>query len=138
MATIQDIRYEIGDVDINFPMLADAEITYYLNKNESSLRRTTMDCARAILMKLSMRSDSTVDLFSIKSSKSAEQYRLALEMLIKNPDFNMALSASGIYAGGISLSDMEANVANLDNNIVQTANNPNEFQIASLSNPFVI
>ena len=138
MATIQDIRYETGDVDAAFPLLVDAEITYYLQKNEGSLRRTSLDCARAILMKLSMRGDSTVDIFSIKGSKAAESYRLALQMYIKNPEFNPVMTSANIYAGGISLSDMQANVDTLDNNYVKTANQPDSYTYPPLDNPFVV
>lgn len=137
-ATIQDIRYEILDTDPTFPLLADAEITYYLTKNESSLRRTALDCARAVLMKLSMRGDESVDIFSVKGAKAAEQYRLALELFIKNPEFNMALSAANIYAGGISLTDMQANIDTTDNNYVQTANAPSSYTYPPLDNPFVV
>lgn len=137
-ATISDIRMEILDTDPTFPLLADAEITYYLTKNESSLRRTALDCARAILMKLAMQGDSTVDIFTIRGSRAAEQYRLALELFIKNPEFNMALSAANIYAGGVSLTDMQSNVDTLDNNYVQTANAPSSYTYPPLDNPFVV
>lgn len=138
MATIQDIRYELGDVDPTFPLLADAEITYFLTKNESNLRRTSLDCARTILFKLSMRGDEQVDIFSIKGSKAAETYRLSLEMYLRNPDLNPVMSSANIYAGGISLTDMQSNVDTLDNNYVQTANAPSSYTYPPLDNPFVV
>lgn len=138
MATIQDIRYETGDVDVTFPILADAEITYFLNKNESNLRRTSLDCARTILMKLSMRGDETVDLFSIKGSKAAEAYRQALLLYIKNPEFNPIIASASIYAGGISLTDMQSNIDTLDNNYVKTADQPESYTYPPLDNPFVV
>ena len=118
MATIQDIRYELSDTIIEFPILSDAEITYYLTKNSSNLARTSMDCARAILMKLSMRSEDTIDIFSMKSAKTANQYMLALQLYIKDPNLNPLMQNLQGYAGGVSISDMQANDSNSDNNRV--------------------
>lgn len=116
MATISDIRYELSDTSIEFPILSDAEITYYLTKNSSNLARTSMDCARAILMKLSMRDNFTVDIFAVRSSGTANQYMLALQLYIKDPNLNPLMQNLQGYAGGVSISDMQANDSNSDNN----------------------
>lgn len=118
MATTSDIRMEIGDSDPNFPILSDDEINYYLTKNSSNLARTSMDCARAILMKLSMRSDSVVDVFSMKSSTASRSYIQALQLYIKDPNLNPLMQNLQGYAGGVSISDMQANDSNSDNNRV--------------------
>lgn len=118
MATIQDIRYELGDTSVEFPIMTDAEIRYFLYKNDCSLQRTAMDVAKSMLFKLSTRSDETVDLFSIKGSQAAKQYMAALKMYISNPDLNKMYNGVMPYAGGISKSDMETNDAMLDNNII--------------------
>lgn len=121
MATIQEIRYELGDVDPTFPLMSDEEITYFLTKNESNLRRTSLDCAKSLLFKLALRSeDSTVDIFSVKGSKAQAAYMESLKMYIKNPEFNAVLNLASGYAGGISKSDMIANNAVYDNNAVLT------------------
>lgn len=112
---IQKVRIEIADTDINFPILSDDEYEYLLEKNYSSIRTAAIDAARIILMKLSISSsDQTVDIFSIKGSKAAEQYREALKLYLKNPDLNPLLSTAMPYMGGLSRTDMEANNANLD------------------------
>ena len=118
MATISDIRFELSDTSPEFPILSDAEITYYLTKNSSNLARTSMDCARAILMKLSMRSDSVVDVFSMKSSTASRSYIQALQLYIKDPNLNPLMQNLQGYAGGVSISDMQANDSNSDNNRV--------------------
>lgn len=118
MATIQDIRFELGDTSAEFPMMSDAEIRYFLYKNDCNLQRTAMDVAKSLLLKLSMRSDETVDLFSIRGSQAAKNYMQALKMYISNPDLNRIYDNVMPYAGGISKSDMEANDATLDNNII--------------------
>ena len=117
---ILQVKYELGDMEPGFPLLSDAEYSYFIDKNQGSLRRSMLDCAKTILFKLSMRNDETVDIFSIKGAKVAEQYREALKMLIKNPSFNPALTLAKIFAGGTSVSDMQANYDNADANIVQT------------------
>jgi len=118
MATISDVKMELADTDVNFPILSDDEYTYFLTKNSSNLARTSMDCARAILMKLSMRSDSVVDVFSMKSSTASRSYIQALQLYIKDPNLNPLMQNLQGYAGGVSISDMQANAANSDNNRV--------------------
>jgi hypothetical protein len=118
MATIQDLRYELGDTSVEWPIMSDAEYTYFLDKNSGSLQRAALDAAKSIMLKLSMRSDSVVDIFSIKGSQAAKNYMQALQMYIKNPDLNKIFDNLMPYAGGISKTDMLNNEANLDNNAV--------------------
>lgn len=125
MATIQDLRYELGDTSVEFPIMSDAEYTYFLTKNSNALQRSAMDAAKSIMLKLSMRTDETVDIFSIRGASAAKNYMQALQIYIKNPDLNTMYDKVQGYAGGISKSDMQANDANLDNNIV---NQPTDLQ----------
>ena len=116
---IQKVRIEVADLDPGFPLLVDDEYTYLLEKNNNSIIRASVDAARIILLKLSQQTDETVSIFSVKGSKAAEQYRLALELYIKNPQLNPLYNNLQGYFGGVSISDMEANVANPDNNIAE-------------------
>ena len=116
--TIHALRIELGDTSAEFPIMSDAEYSYFLNKNNWNIRRAAMDAAKSIMLKLSMRSDESVDLFSIKGSATAKNYMQALQIYIKNPDLNNLYDTVQGYAGGVSKSDMQANDANLDNNIV--------------------
>jgi hypothetical protein len=125
MATIQDLRYELGDTSVEFPIMSDAEYQYFLTKNSNALQRSAMDAAKSIMLKLSMRTDETIDIFSIKGASAAKNYMQALQLYIKNPDLNAMYDKVQGYAGGISKSDMQANDANLDNNIV---NQPTDLQ----------
>jgi hypothetical protein len=124
---IQQVRYELADTEVGFPMLSDEEYSYFIDKNNSSIRRAMIDAAKSILFKLSMRGDETVDIFSVKGSKSAEQYRMALQLFIKNPDFNPALTLASVYAGGISKQDMQENILNSDNNAVLIPTDPKTY-----------
>lgn len=116
---IQSVRWETGDVDIALPIMSSDEITYYLNKHGESIRRASLDVAKTILFKLSMSaSRRTVDILSIDNTKIATAYKEALLTYIKNDALNGALGNILPYAGGISISDMEANNTG-DNNYVK-------------------
>jgi hypothetical protein len=127
---INAVRLETADFDPALPILSDLEITYFLTKNTESIKRASLDAARVILMKLAQSGDDMVGIISVKGSKVAEQYRLALELYLKSPYLNPVLSGLGsfvdvngdtqnpVYAGGISNSDMLANVSNSDNNYI--------------------
>lgn len=116
---ISACRTEVGDVVIELPILTDSEYTYFLTKNSENIRRASLDAAKTILLKLSLNSkDSVVDVLSIKTSMQADQYRKALQLYIKSPELNGMYSTVSAWAGGISKSDMQANVDNLDNNAV--------------------
>ena len=120
---IQKVKIEIADLDPTFPLLSDDTYAYYLEKNNNNIPRTALDAARTVLMMLSQRSDETVDIFSIRGSKTADQYRLALQMYIKDQYLNALSQTLKGFIGGISLSDMQANDADLDNNIVSSPSN---------------
>ena len=123
--TIHALRIELGDTSSEFPIMTDDEYNYFLSKHDWNIRRAAMDAAKSIMLKLSMRTDETVDIFSIKGSSAAKNYMSALQLFIKNPDLNNLYDTVQGYAGGISKADMQANDANLDNNIV---NQPTDLQ----------
>ena len=116
---ISACRTEVGDVVIELPILTDSEYTYFLTKNSENIRRASLDAAKTILLKLSLNSkSSTVDVLSVNTTMTAGDYRKALQLYIKSPELNGMYSTVTAWAGGISKSDMQANVDNLDNNAV--------------------
>lgn len=117
---IQEVRVAVGDLDPTLPILDDATYEYFLTKNSDSVRRASLDAAKTILFQLSMRTDETVDIFSVKGSKASEQYRMALQMFLRDPSTNPVLTSANGYASGISKTDMLENIANTDNNAVIT------------------
>ena len=116
---IQKVRVECADTDPTFPILPDSTYIYLLEKNYDSITRSAMDAARIILMHLSQRGTETIDIFTIKGSSAAESYRQALIMYIKDPYNNPLLQNCQAWFGGVSVSQMQTNDANLDHNIVQ-------------------
>ena len=132
---IQQVKLEVADLDQAFPLLSDADYDYLLLKHNNSVVRAAVDAARIILLLLSQRTDETVDVFSVRGSKAAEQYRLALELYIKNPQLNPLYNNLKGYVGGVSISDMAANNADLDNNIVE---NPGKTESLYQTGPFTV
>jgi hypothetical protein len=135
---IQKIKIEVGDMDPAFPLLSDDTYAYILEKNSNNISRASLDAARTILMVLSQRSDETVDIFSIRGSKTAETFRLALQMYLANPLLNPILQNVRGYVGGVSNSDMEANDVNPDNNTVQSPSSYNSFPLQGSTSVFPV
>lgn len=112
----EKVRLLIQDNQPEFYLISDAELDYLLEKNNNNITNTALEASKIILLSLAMRGDDQVDIFSIKGSRSAEQYRLALETFLRNPDLNPALQLAEGYAGGVSKADMLLNNSNSDNN----------------------
>ena len=117
LTPIQQVRLLIQDQEPGLYILADDEIEFLLERNANSVNATSLEAARLVLFKLAQRGDDIVDIFSLKGSKSAEQYRLALQLYLRDPNLNPVLNNVRGYVGGVSKSDMEANDANTDNNL---------------------
>lgn len=132
LTNIQKLRLEVGDVDVSFPILDDSSYQYFLDKHDNNLGRASIDAARAILFQLSTMNSETVSIFSVKNT-SAEAYRQALLLYIKDQTLNPIYQSLKGYFGGVSLSDMESNNSNADNNIVE---NPGQTNQQFTTDPF--
>ena len=119
LTALQQIRLLVQDNSPGLYIVSDDEITFFLERNANNINRTALEVAKVILLNLSMKGDSQIDIMSIKGSKAAEQYRLALELFLRDPSLNPVLNNCTAYFGGVSVSDMQSNDAVLDNNIVQ-------------------
>jgi type IV pilus biogenesis protein CpaD/CtpE len=129
---IQKVRLTVADIDINFPILSDSDYEYFLEKNSNSISRASLDAARTILLVLSQRSDETIDIFSIRGTKIASEYRQSLQLFLKDPSTNPVLQNCKAWFGGVSNSDIAANIANPDNNLVTV---PSQSPFTTPSNP---
>jgi hypothetical protein len=118
LTDIQKVRLNVQDNTPGLYMISDEEIEYLLEKNNGNIARASIDAAKIILLNLAQRSSESVDIFSINGSKSAEQYRLALELFLKDPNSNPLYMNLQGWVGGVSKSEMEENDANPDNNVV--------------------
>lgn len=118
MTPLQQVRLLVADNTPGLYIISDSEIEYLLEKNSDNVKKASLEAARIILFNLSMRGDTTVDIFSIRGSKAAQSYKEALQLYLKDPNLNGLLDNLTPYAGGISKSDMALNIATPDNNSV--------------------
>ena len=123
LSLIDQVRLLVQDNVPGLYFCSQDEIQYFLDRNNQNVNRASLEVARVILLNLSMRSDTTVDVLSIKSSKSAASYEQALQLFLKDASLNPVLTNCAGYAGNISKTDMQANVDNLDNNYIKPSIN---------------
>ena len=135
LTLIQQVRLNVQDNTPGLYIISDDEITYLLEKFNNNVDKASYQAAKIILLNLAQRSDETIDVFSIKGSKSATEYRLALELFLKDPANNPLYQNLKGYVGGVSISDMEANNADLDNNIVE---NPGKTESLYQTGPLTV
>ena len=125
LSDLEKLRIEIGDnAGAGLYILDDDSLLYFLAKNNQNIPRASLDAAKTILFNLAQRGEETVDIFSIKGAKASEQYRLALQLYLRDPMLNPLLRNCQGWFGGVSLVEMQANRGTLDNNIVNTLANP--------------
>lgn len=128
---IQQVRWEVQDVDPGLPILPDDTYSYVIDKNQGNIRRAALDAARMILFKLSIEGDQTVDIFSIKGAKAAEQYREALKLFLRDSNLNPALTLAQGYAGGVDAKDFVANLQDRNNvAVIVPSHNPDSIMSA--------
>ena len=135
LTDLQALRLNVADNEPGLYILSDDEMQHFLDTNNGNVTRASTAAARVILLKLSQRTDEIVDIFSIRGSKAAEQYRLALELFLKDPNLNPLIGNLQGYFGGVSKSDMESNNATCDNNIIES---PNEDRYPLPIGPFSV
>lgn len=133
LTNLEAVRVELSDNEPGLYLISDDEIEYFLTKNDDNVARATIDCAKTILLKLAMRGNEQVDIFSFSGAKSAEQYRLSLQLFLKDPNLNPILKNVKGYIGGVSISDMQANNDNPDNNALFRGRYPRQQQLDSFS-----
>ena len=133
LTDIQKIRITVGDTSVEFPLLDDSSYAYFLEKNYNSIPKASLDAASAIMMVLSTRNSETVDIFSVKNT-SAEQYRLSLQLFMRDPSTNPVLQNAKGWVGGTSFEDMITNLNNPDNNVV-TIPSDSPYDTKSALNP---
>lgn len=115
---IEKVKIEVGiDLTDPLPLMTDDEIQYFLDKNGQSIRKTSLDVAKSLLFRLASLVSERADILEYKGSDYFRQYKEALMMYIKNPEFASLATAMG-YIGGVSIQDIESNIDNVDNNYV--------------------
>ena len=122
----QQVRLLCQDNTPGLYIISDDEIDFLLERNNNSVDKAVYEALQIMLRYLAQRGDESIDVFSIRGSKAAEQMRLAIELYLKDPANNPLYKNLKGYVGGVSISDMDANNANLDNNIIQSPSDSGE------------
>lgn len=122
----QQVRLLCQDNTPGLYIISNDEIDFLLQRNNNNVDKAVYEALQIMLRYLAQRGDESIDIFSIRGSKSAEQLRLAIELYLKDPANNPLYKNLKGYVGGVSISDMQENNANLDNNIVQSPSDSGE------------
>lgn len=116
LTDIEKIKLELGLLGEAESLLSDAEIQYFLDKNNGSIKKASLDVAKTVLFILAQylheRSGTELEIWG---HTWFENYKSALELYIKDPTYALAISNAKAYAGGISITDIRKNVENPDN-----------------------
>ena len=131
----QQVRLLCQDNTPGLYIISDDEINFLLERNNNNVDRAVYEALQIMLRYLAQRGDETVDIFSIRGSKAAEQMRLAIELYLKDPANNPLYKNLQGFFGGVSLSDMQANNDDCDNNIVE---NPGKSDSLYQTGPFSV
>lgn len=104
------VRFLIGDTDSTDPLLQDAEITWVLSQYNNAPMNAAIRCCEAIIAKFSRLANEAVGQVRIDFSQKAQAYTKMLTML----KTRLATEDASPYAGGISVSDKQAQTQNTD------------------------
>jgi len=117
---VQQLRLEIALIGEAESLLSDEEVQYFLDKNNGSVKRASLDAAKTVLFILSQFTHERVDSLEIWNHTWFENYMKSLQLYLNNPNFSINIDSAKAYAGGISKTDIRSNVDNLDNFTVVT------------------
>ena len=115
LTDVEKIKLELGLVNEASDILSDEEITYFIEKNNNSVRKASLDAAKTVLFILSTRVHEKIEMLEIWGHTWFENYMKTLQMYINDPNYSIALESAKAYAGGISVSDIRNNINNPDN-----------------------
>lgn len=116
LTDIQKLKLEVGLIAEASDILSDEELTYFLEKNNNSIRKAGLDAAKTVLFVLSQliheRSGSELEVWG---HTWFENYMQTLKLYLNDPNYSIALNGAKAYAGGISKTDIRNNIDNPDN-----------------------
>lgn len=111
-SALDRIRLTVGDT-LPQPILDDDTYQWLLEKYEDNETRAATDAAQMILFNLTRYARERTGDIEVYGAEYFNNYRRALEDWLRNPNLSAIIAVP--YAGGISVSDMEANRNNPDN-----------------------
>ena len=116
LTDIQKLKLDVGLIGEASDILSDEELTYFLEKNNNSIRKAGLDTAKTVLFVLSQliheRSGNELEVWG---HTWFENYMQTLKLYLNDPNYSIALNGAKAYAGGISKTDIRNNIDNPDN-----------------------
>ena len=133
---VQKIRIEIGLIGEAVDVLSDEELTYFLEKNNNSIKKASLDAAKTVLFILSqLVHERTASDLEVWGHTWFENYMKSLQLYLNNPNFSINIDSAKAYAGGISKTDIRSNVDNLDNfTVVTDIGIPKDYEAVNSTN----
>jgi hypothetical protein len=104
------VRFLIGDTDSTDQLLQDGEIEWVLSQYNDSPMNAAIRCCESIIGKFSRLANESVGQVKVNFKEKAEGYVRMLTILKSR----LATEDAAPYAGGISISDKQANAQNTD------------------------
>lgn len=115
LTDIQKLKLDVGLIGEASDILSDEELTYFLEKNNNSIRKAGLDAAKTVLFVLSQFTHEKNDILEVWNHTWFENYMQTLKLYLNDPNYSIALNGAKAYAGGISKTDIRNNIDNLDN-----------------------
>ncbi len=115
---VSAIKLEIGLVGSAEGILSNAELQYFLDKNNQSVKKAALDAAKTVLFILSQLTHTKASELESWDHDWFNNYYKTLQMYLNDSNFSFAINGAMPYAGGISVADIRANIENYDNLIV--------------------
>jgi len=115
LTPVQEIKLNLGLVGNAADILTDDELQYFLDKNNGSVKKASLDAAKTLLFILSQFTHEKNDILEVWGNTWFENYMKTLQLYINNPAYSLAIDSAKAYAGGISVTDIRNNIDNSDN-----------------------
>lgn len=118
LTPVSEIKLNLGLVGNAADILTDDELQYFLDKNNGSVKKASLDVAKTVLFILSQFTHEKNDVLEIWNHTWFENYMKSLQLYLSNPAYSLAIDSAKAYAGGISVTDIRNNIDNSDNYVL--------------------
>ena len=118
LTPVQEIKLNLGLVGNAADILTDDELQYFLDKNNGSVKKASLDVAKTVLFILAQFTHEKNDVLEVWNHTWFENYMKSLQLYLSNPAYSLAIDSAKAYAGGISVTDIRNNIDNSDNYVL--------------------
>lgn len=118
LTPVSEIKLNLGLVGNAADILTDDELQYFLDKNNGSVKKASLDVAKTVLFILSQFTHEKNDILEVWNHTWFENYMKSLQLYLSNPAYSLAIDSAKAYAGGISVTDIRNNIDNSDNHVL--------------------